>query len=85
MGFMVIFFGMLAFSFVIDLVLSMFISNYFVLQMISSLVLAFAYSLIFIGRDRRYFYRSPRFYSSFGYTATFFILFDMIMNWINLV
>ena len=66
-------------SFAIDMFLSMFISNPYLLQMVSSLMLALVYSIIFLRGKKSEFYKNPSFYSTFGYTASLFLLFDMIM------
>ena len=72
-------------SFVIDMVLSLFISNPYLLQMVSSLLLAFVYSIIFLRGKRSEFYKNPAFYTTFGYTAALFLLFDMIMIWLGAI
>ena len=65
-------------SFAIDMVLSIFISN-------PSLLLAFVYSIIFLRGKRSEFYKNPAFYTTFGYTAALFLLFDMIMIWLGAI
>ena len=63
-------------SFAIDMVLSIFISNPYLLQMVSSLLLAFVYSIIFLRGKRSEFYKN---------TAALFLLFDMIMIWLGAI
>ncbi len=73
----------LALNTLVSTLVSLFIPNYYLATMITSIIIAFVYALISQRGDRLHFYKYRNFWLYFLGTAIVFLLFDALVFWLG--